>query len=132
MERVMEGRRGAGEGERYKPIRRGWFLGKEALKRELLAQVSKQAGKWHYGEAVQESAEAKAEGIVEEELRKRKWEEKTLVARRKGDAGKVVVAERLRRETTMTLEWIARRLRMGTKTHLAHLLYWKRRGQKIA
>jgi hypothetical protein len=32
---------------------------------------------------------------------------------------------RLRRETTMTLSWIAEHLRMGTKTHLAHLLYWQ-------
>ena len=25
---------------------------------------------------------------------------------------------------TMTLAWISQRLQMGTKTHLAHLLYW--------
>jgi REP element-mobilizing transposase RayT len=130
LEEVLEQRRGAEEGDAFKPIRRGWFLGKEALKQELLAQVSKKVGKWHYGEAVQESAEAKAEGIVKEELRKRKWDEKTLAARRKGDAEKVAMAQRLRRETTMTLAWIAERLRMGVKTHLAHLLYWNRREQK--
>jgi hypothetical protein len=130
LEEALEQRRGLEEGDAFKPIRRGWFLGKEALKQELLAQVSKKAGKWHYGEAVQESAEAKAERIVTEELRKWKWDDKVLASRRKGDAGKVAVAERLRRETTMTLEWIARRLRMGTKTHLAHLLYWKRRNEK--
>jgi putative transposase len=130
LEEALEQRRGAKEGDVFKPIRRGWFLGKEALKQELLAQVSKKAGKWHYGEAVQESAEAKAEGIVGEELRKRQWDEKTLTARRKGDTEKVVMAGRLRRETTMTLAWIAERLRMGTKTHLAHLLYWKRRDEK--
>jgi hypothetical protein len=53
-----------------------------------------------------------------------------LAARRKGDAEKVAMAQRLRRETTMTLAWIAERLRMGVKTHLAHLLYWNRREQK--
>jgi hypothetical protein len=37
---------------------------------------------------------------------------------------------RLRRETTVTLAWIAERLQMGTKTHLAHLLYWNERGGK--
>jgi len=42
----------------------------------------------------------------------------------------VVIAERLRRETTVTLAWIADRLRMGTRTHLAHLLYWRRRNEK--
>jgi len=33
----------------------------------------------------------------------------------------------LRGESTMTLAWIAERLRMGTKTYLAHLLYWNKR-----
>ncbi len=130
LEEALERRRGAEEGDAYKVIRRGWFLGKEALKQELLAQVSKKAGQWHFGEAVQESAEAKAERIAVEELRKRKWDDQVLASRRKGDAGKVLIAQRLRRETTMTLAWIAQRLRMGTKTHLAHLLYWKRRDEK--
>ena len=43
-------------------------------------------------------------------------------ARRKGDAGKVALAERLRRETTVTLAWVANRLPMGAKTYLAYLL----------
>jgi hypothetical protein len=114
----------------FKTIRRGCFFGADALKQELLAEVSGQAGKSHYGEAVQESAEAQAEGIVKGELTKRKWDEKTLGARRKGDAGKVAIAQRLRRETTVTLAWIAERLRMGAKTHLAHLLYWSKRDEK--
>jgi REP element-mobilizing transposase RayT len=126
LEEALEQRRRAEEGDEFKTIRRGWFFGDDALKQELLAQVSKKAGKWHYGEALQESAEAKAERIVVEELAKRKWDEKTLAARRKGDAGKVAIAQRLRRETTMTLAWISERLMMGTKTHLAHLLYWKK------
>jgi hypothetical protein len=46
-----------------------------------------------------------------------------LAIRCKGDAAKVAMARRLRRETAMTLAWIAERLRMGTKKHLAHLLY---------
>jgi hypothetical protein len=40
------------------------------------------------------------------------------------------MVERLLRETTMTLAWIAERLRMGTKAHLSHLLYWQKRGRK--
>jgi hypothetical protein len=40
------------------------------------------------------------------------------------------MAERLRRQTTMTLEWIAHRLRMGIKTHLSHLLYWSQCDKK--
>ena len=34
------------------------------------------------------------------------------------------LAQRLRVETTVTLKWIAERLRMGTRGHLTHLQYW--------
>jgi putative transposase len=130
LEEALEQRRGAEEGDAFKLIRHGWFFGQDALKQELLAAVSAKSGKWHYGEAVQESAHSKAERIVKEELRTRRWDEKALETRRKGDVAKVVIAERLRRETTVTLAWIAERLRMGTRTHLAHLLYWRRRDEK--
>jgi hypothetical protein len=32
----------------------------------------------------------------------------------------------------MTLAWIAERLSMGAKTHLAHLLYWQNRNKEKA
>jgi hypothetical protein len=53
-----------------------------------------------------------------------------LAERRKGDPTKVTLARRLRRDTTMTLAWIATRLQMGTAGHLSHLLYWQRRATK--
>lgn len=130
LEASLEQRRGAEAGDEFKRIRRGWFFGEEALRQELLAQVSEKAGRSHYGEAIQESSEAGAERIVAEEMARRRWTEPTLNQRRKGDAEKVKIAVRLRRETTVTLAWIAERLQMGTKTHLAHLLYWNKRGGK--
>jgi hypothetical protein len=125
LEEALEAGRAAEDGAQYQPIRRGWFFGDRMLKRELLAQVNAQAGQWHYGEELRESAEVKAERIVAEELKRRKWDAGTLVARRKGDPAKVAIARRLRAETTMTLAWIAERLQMGTRTHLAHLFYWQ-------
>jgi REP element-mobilizing transposase RayT len=123
FERHMEERRRqAGGGEEWAAIRRGWFLGDEALKAELLAQVSERVGAQHYGAARQESGEAKAERLVREELAKLGWTEADLAQRRKGDSGKVRIARRLRRETTMTLAWIAARLRMGVWTHVSNLL----------
>jgi putative transposase len=127
LEESLEARRAGEDGNDYKPIRRGWFFGEKALKEELLAQVDAQAGGWHYGEELRESAEAKAGRIASEEMKRRKWDARTMRQRRKGDPGKLAIARRLRKETTMTLEWIARRLCMGTKTHLAHLLYWQNR-----
>jgi len=109
-------------GEAWAAIRRGWFFGDEALKAELLAQASERVGAQHYGAERQESGEAKAERLVREELTKRRWTEADLAQRRKGDPGKVRIARRLRAETTMTLAWIAQRLRMGVWTHVSNLL----------
>ena len=130
LEEAVESRRAEEDGEVYQSIRRGWFFGGKALKEELLEQVSAKQGAWHYGEELRESAEAKAERIVTEEMKQRKWDDGTLAARRKGDGEKLAIARRLRQETTMTLAWIAARLKMGTKTHVAHLLYWQGRQNK--
>ena len=121
----MEARRRAeGSGE-YKPC--GWFLGSQEFRRELLAQVTAQAGPRHTGEEVTESCQAKAERIVQQELKELGWSMQDLESRPKGDARKVKIAQRLRQETTMTLSWIAERLRMGTPGHVNCLLYRKPR-----
>ena len=79
----------------------------------------------HTGEEINESAQAKAERIVREELERLGWSVQDLEGRPKGDGRKVTIAARLRRETTMTLAWIAERLRMGAPGHVACLLYRK-------
>ena len=127
LEEALEQRRGAEDGQAYKPIRRGWFLGDEKLKQELLAQVSEKAGKSHYGEELRESAEAKAERIVAEELRRLAWKEDELKRQRKGHRRKVQMARRLRAETTMSLKWIAERLAMGSASMVTHCLRQKGR-----
>jgi REP element-mobilizing transposase RayT len=126
MEAELEALRVVEDEAKYKAIRRGWFLGDKTLKDELLAQVHNQAGAWHYGEELRESAEAKAERILKEEQQRRKWVANALAELPKGDPGKIAIAWRLRTETTMTLAWIAARLQMGTRTHLAHLLNTER------
>lgn len=132
LEETLEGRRGAEEGNAtaYQSIRRGWFFGSDAAKNELLAPVSDKVGTSHSGPEVVESSETRAERIVQEELNRRQWTADTLSERRKGDPEKVQIARRLRAETTMTMPWIAERLRMGTDTHLSHLLYWAGRDRK--
>ena len=122
--RQMEARCQAGdEPGQYKSVRRGWCLGDKGFRKELLAQMAERAGASHYGEELRESAEAKAQGIVAEELKRVKWDEADLERHRKGDRRKVKIARRLRWETTMTLKWIADRLKMGTWTHVANRLY---------
>jgi hypothetical protein len=127
---ALEARREGVEGSSYKPIRRCLCLGNDCFKQELLTHVAGHAGRYHYGEELRESAEAVAERMVAEELKRRGWDNSTLMTRRKGELDKAAIARRLRGETTMTLAWIADRLHMGTRTHLAHLLYWQERTNK--
>ena len=127
LERALEERRGLAEGEEFKPIRRGWCLGDETFREELLAQMSERMGAEHYGEERAETAEAQAELIIAEELKRGRWQEADLKTRPKGDSVKVTLAARLRAETTMTVGWIAERLAMGTRGYLNHLLYRRRR-----
>ena len=76
----------------------------------------------HYGEERFESEEARALSIVEQELGRRRWTAEELKHRRKGDKHKVVMAARLRRETTMTLKWIAEHLAMGSGNNVSNRL----------
>ena len=80
-------------------LRRGWCLGSEEFRRELLAEVDKKQGKWHFGPELYESAEAKAEAVIQAELKRNGWAEVQLQTRRKGDSFKVSLARKLRSET---------------------------------
>ncbi len=48
---------------------------------------------------------------------------KELKRRRKGDTTKVALARRLRKETAVSLKWVAENLYMGTWTHVSNRLY---------
>ena len=76
----------------------------------------------HYGEEIGQSAEEKACRIIGEELVNLGWEEADLGQRRKGDAGKVRIARRLRRETTVSKRWIAQQLSMGSVSNVTFCL----------
>jgi hypothetical protein len=128
FERRMEVRRAAEEGEEFGPLERGWCVGSEEFRKELLAQMK--AGPEHYGQEIRESGEEKARRMVQEELTKLGWTEAELADHPKGDPKKIRMVLRLRQETTMTLGWIAQTLHMGTKTHLSHLLYWHGKEKK--
>lgn len=118
----MEARRQAELEEEFKPFRRGWCVGSEAFRAEMLKYIESQSGKWHYGSELRESGEAKAERLTREALTAKAVTMEPLAAWRKGHPFKLEVALRLREQTTVTVEWIAQRLHMGTRGHLMHLL----------
>lgn len=125
--RRMRWRQETDEGaEDFKRVRRGWYLGDKAFRKELLAQMKERVGEHHYGEERVEADEARAEEIVREALGRRGWRESDLEKRPKGDPEKIKLAVRLRAQTPVTIKWIARRLRMGAWTHVNFLLYRER------
>jgi hypothetical protein len=74
-----------------------------------------------------ESAQAKAERTIADELKRRRWSRLQLEERAKSEPEKLSLAARLLRETTLTLPWIAARLHMGTwKSLNAKLHRWRR------
>jgi hypothetical protein len=119
----MEARRREVLAGQFKKVERGWCLGSEAFRRELLEQVTAGPGPSHYGAEVQEGAQVRAERLVLEGLKRRRWTENDLASRRKGDQGKVRLAIALRAKTTMPLAWIAGRLHMGSRGYLTWLLH---------
>jgi hypothetical protein len=122
---LTEKRRAEESGADYEQLRRDWVLGSEEFRRELLAAVAGRVGPSHYGAERQETGAQKAERIVREELARLGWPEEELRGRAKGHPGKIVIARRLRQETTMSLKWIAERLQMGTWTYVSNLLHEK-------
>lgn len=97
-----------------KALRRGWCLGGEGFRRQMLAHMEGNLGEHHSGELHRASAEAKADRIMAEELKRNGWAEADLAARRKNDPVKLEIAARLRRETTLPLKAIAQRVKLGT------------------
>jgi len=118
----MEGRRREEVAEEFKGMERGWCLGGEAFRQELLEQVRTQPSPSHYGEAVQEARQGQAERLVVAGLKRLGWKEAVLLSTPKGDPKKVRLAQELRSQTTMPVAWIAERLKMGSRGYLAWLL----------
>jgi putative transposase len=58
----------------WKAVKRGWILGDEAFKEELLAQMHERRGD-HYGPELREADLVHAERIVKNQLRQRGWTE---------------------------------------------------------
>ena len=73
LENGMEERRAEEAGADYKNMRRGWCWGTETFRKELLGQMKKQMGAEHYGAEREETVEVQAEGIVVEEMKRRRW-----------------------------------------------------------
>ena len=113
LELALEEHRRAETGDEFKAVRRGWCLGEEEFRKELLAQMNGRICAEHYGAERAETDVAKAERLIATELRRRGWTENTFRERLKGDAAKVKLTERLRAETVQTVASVAERSHLG-------------------
>jgi hypothetical protein len=75
------------------------------------------------GAELGQAEQAKAQRLIAEALPTEGVTEEQVARWRKGHPFKIRLAARLRTETTVTVSWIAQRLGMGTRGHLAHLLH---------
>ena len=114
--------------QQLKPLRRGWCLGSEEFRQELLERMDGKLGENHSGELHRETAEQRASRILAEELSRRGWTESDLATRRRSDPGKVAIAVRLRSETTLPVKWIAARVQIGTVKGAKSVLHRSGRG----
>jgi hypothetical protein len=94
-------------------FRQAWSIGGEAFRRECLEKMEGKVGENHPGQTRLETAEAKADRIVAEELARLRWTRDDLAARQKSDPAKLALAARLRQETTLSLKQIAERVGLG-------------------
>ncbi len=97
----------------------------------MLEKLEGKLGEHHAGQLRRESAEAKAERIIAEELAPAGVEGRNLADRRKSDPTKLAMAARLRKETTLSIKAIAGRVHLGTsKGANSNLHRWMRAGSR--
>lgn len=114
FERRMERRRlEEMDPEELESFRNAWCLGSEAFRKECLEKMEDKVGDNHPGRARLETAAAKAERLIAQELVRLNWTPQDLASRAKSDPLKLALAARLRCETTLSIKQIAERLNLG-------------------
>ena len=106
----------------WKRVHRGWYLGERSFKGRLLERI----GGWLEGrkaesvngEAKAARNEADAERWIGMAMAELGLDEGALKTRPKGAEEKLAMAWWLRRHTTLSRQWIARRLGMGHETRV--------------
>jgi len=128
--RLTEQRRRADLAEEFRPVERGWCLGSEEFRQELLAATGS-LQPTHYGAQRREVQTSRALRLLREEMGRLGWQTADLLQAAKGDERKVRLAARIRKETTMSLKWIAENLAMGSWTHVSNRLGAQRKRESL-
>jgi len=106
----------------WRKIRRGWYLGESSFKDRLLDVLGRRKTRAKassvVGGAAQAELEQEAEAWIVAAVKSLGLSEANLNRLAKGADIKLVLAWRLRCETTLSREWIAKRLHMGHVTRV--------------
>ncbi|HEX3720381.1 MAG TPA: hypothetical protein VH595_20710 [Verrucomicrobiae bacterium] len=89
----------------------------------LLERLHGRLGPNHFGATRRKAGAAPAEQIIAAELRRLGLAESHVSVRAKTDPDELAIAARLRRETTLTIKEIAKRLRMRSRKSIGFKLY---------
>lgn len=106
-------------------LRRGWYYGRESFRDALLKKAKaavkrpRSARKKSRGQDEGDHGEAEARRLITEELARTRMRREELTKLAKGDIRKARIAARVRATTTVTLQWVAHELRMGTVGNVA-------------
>ena len=112
----------------------GWQVHAYCLIRQkILELMDGKLGENHSGELHRETAGQKANRIISEEMSPLGWKETDLARRLKNDPGKLAIAARVRRETTLPIKWIAARVQLDSSKSVKSMLhYWMHAHEKSA
>lgn len=118
----MEQRRSDGEAPgQWDAFRRGWRLGAADFVQRLTERLGRAGHKDELARQRDETDTQRAERLLSEWLDSTGWTEAELSRRAKGDPGKVELARLLRQHTSMSRQWIADRLQMGSASNVTRL-----------
>jgi REP element-mobilizing transposase RayT len=122
-QRMEERAREGMEEETLGQLRRGWLLGGDTFRDRVSDWMEKRAGvrKVRREEADSDHGHRQAERIIAEMRSALDMSEQDILAARKGDWRKRVIAQRVRRETSVSLRWLGARLGMGSEGHVSRV-----------
>jgi hypothetical protein len=107
--------------EKWKALRRGWYVGGEGFAARLRGKMEKlvrgRRRESHSGAAKAEHGEEAAEQLLRQGLESLGMAAEDLAGRPKITAEKAALASWLRERTTVSLRWLSARLQMGHYTN---------------
>jgi hypothetical protein len=110
--------------ERWKPLRRGWYMGDEAYLGRLLELMGKnlegRARESYLGEELRDHDERQALKMLKRGLKVLGIDETDLEGKGKGALEKQVLAWWLRKKTVVSRRWISEKLSMGDLSRVSN------------